>query len=506
MTEPSRRILVVYTGGTFGMTEGPRGFEPLAGFLEEQLLERPRFHVPNAPRLTFPATASGRTARYDILEYEPLLDSSNMEMTDWVRIANDIAEHYEHYDAFVIIHGTDTMAYTASALSFMLVNLGKTVVITGSQVPLAQPRNDAVDNLLGALTIATDYDLPEVCLYFRNRLFRGNRSQKVDASGFKAFDSGNLPPLGLMETEINLRWDLIRTPQEGAFRVRPITCANVASMRLFPGMTAETLERVLQPPLQGVVLETFGAGNGPDNRPEFLDVLRKATDRGLVIVSVTQCHKGTVRPDYAAGTALAEAGVLSGADMTPEAALTKLAYLLSQQIPITQVRRFISVDLRGELTPQNTIPRHSFKEQRFMRSVMSSLSDASEVSVRRSLYPVLLCAAARANDLGAIQRMIQEGADPNHGDHDHRTPLQVAAAEGHAQIVTYLLSHGAAVNQEDRWGATPWTEAYLAGHEYLLVLLETNGARRPSVESLERLAQRTTPEGWQRLQQLLPKD
>ena len=364
MSEP-RRVLIIYTGGSIGMRRGERGYEPAPGQLAEQLARMPRFHDPNESLFTTPLTQFKRRIRYEILEWDPLLDSSNMGMEDWVHIARDIEEHYADFDAFVVLHGTDTMSYTASALSFMLVNLGKTVVLTGSQIPLFEVRNDAVSNLLGALTIAGHFDIPEVGLYFHNKLMRGNRTQKIDALGLNAFHSGNLMPLVEVGIQLDVHWHRVRPMPTAPLRIRPITQRNVASLRIFPGITAEILRNFMLQPLEGVVIETFGAGNAPDVRPDFLKVLREATARGVVIVSVTQCHRGRATIDYATGQSLAGAGVIPGADMTPEAALCKLSYLLSQpDLDHKEVCRLMPIDLRGELHETPPEPIFSFSKTR----------------------------------------------------------------------------------------------------------------------------------------------
>lgn len=347
-----RSVQVIYTGGTIGMVASEQGYVPARGALQQQLSQMRRFHVPGAEVLTLPESPLGPATRYSILEHEPPLDSSNMSAREWVRIAHQIAAGWEQHDAFVVLHGTDTMAYTASALSFMLEGLSKPVVLTGSQIPLAHLRNDALDNLLGALLFAAHYDIPEVGLYFRDKLFRGNRVQKMDAAGFDAFDSGNLPPLARVGIGIEVDWDLVRTAAPGPLRVTPITCEQVAVLRLYPGMTSDMLDRFLRTPLRGLVLETYGSGNGPDNQPALLRVLRRAHEAGIVVVNVTQCHRGRVDAAYSTGRALMEAGVVPGADLTPEAAITKLAWLLSQDLTPGEVRALMATDLRGELTPE----------------------------------------------------------------------------------------------------------------------------------------------------------
>ncbi len=358
------KILLIHTGGTIGMKQTERGYEPAAGYLERRMAQIHAFSDPDVGggRVTMPSRF-GKRVRYDILELEPLLDSANMSARQWVRIAETIAEHREAYDAFVVMHGTDTMAYTAGALSFMLEDLDCTVILTGSQIPLSRTRNDAVENLLGALLLAGHYAIPEVGIYFADRLLRGNRASKVDASGFNAFKSGNFPALVRVGVEVDVRWDLVRPAAPGGLRIAPITNEHVAALRMFPSLSAETLERFLQPPLEGLVLETYGAGNAPDNRPRLLEVIAQAAARGVVMVNTTQCFTGMVTSDYSTGRALFDAGVIPGADLTAEAALVKLQWLLSRDIPRSEVREQMAVSLRGELTQPSTKPRFRWDEE-----------------------------------------------------------------------------------------------------------------------------------------------
>lgn len=356
--EENRRVLLICTGGTIGMVRTERGYAPKAGSLGKRMAKMPQFQDPDGAPRCMPPSRFGTRVQYEIMEYVPLLDSSNLGVSDWVRVAQDITRHYDDYDAFVVVHGTDTMAYTASALSYMLENLSKTVIVTGSQLPLSEVRNDAIDNLLGALTLAGNYNLPEVCVFFHNKLMRGNRVRKVDTAHLDAFDSGNLPPLAHMGIHVEVATHLLLPTPTQPLHLRPIQERHVACLRLFPGLTAAILKNFLAPPLRGLVLETFGAGNAPDNRPELLDALREASDRGVVIVNCTQCHRGSVTTDYASGMALQEAQVVGGADMTVEAALTKLAWLLSDEnLTPEQVRAQVGLNLRGEITgPLSGVP------------------------------------------------------------------------------------------------------------------------------------------------------
>jgi lysophospholipase len=478
--EHTNRVLVIYTGGTIGMQSSPRGYVPAPGYLAQRLASMPLFHDPSRPPLTTPLSRYDRRVRYDILEYDPLLDSSNMGLEDWVKIARDIERFYQYYDAFVILHGTDTMAYTASALSFMLENLGKTVILTGSQIPIAEARSDAIDNVLGALTIAGHFEIPEVCLYFANKLMRGNRTRKVDASGFAAFQSSNFPALVDVGIDLQVHWDRVVSPSARPFAVRPITQRNVAALRLFPGISAEMIANVLQPPIAGVVLESFGTGNAPDRRQDFLDALRAGTDRGVVIVNVTQCQRGAVSTDYAAGRALAEVGVIGGADMTPEAALTKLAFLLSQNQPRPEVERLLKANLRGELTPTASQSRFSVRERAFIASVARALAENGESvvpgEVERALVPVLLCSAAAIGDVAGLEQLIGAGGEVDASDYDGRTPLHLAAAGGHLSAVYLLLGRGARVQVVDRWGGSPLLDAVRQRHRAVVETLRRHGA------------------------------
>jgi len=334
------RVYVAYTGGTIGMHPTDSGYRPKPGALLEQLEQMPELQHPKMPVI-------------DVVEYVPLLDSSDMGPSDWVRIATDVVRRHDDYDGFVVLHGTDTLAYTASALSFQLRGLRKPVVVTGSQVPLVELRNDARENLVNALLIAGTSDIPEVLVSFGARLLRGNRAVKVSSDGFDAFESPNYPDLGRLGTHVEIRRELIRPPDDHALALEEVGHAKVGALRLFPGIDADVLTNVLQPPLKGLVLECYGVGNAPVKDERLLDALADATARGVVIVDVSQCLEGrVVLDDYANTRALRDAGVISGFDMTAEAALTKLYFLFERGVPDARVRELCQEDLRGELTPR----------------------------------------------------------------------------------------------------------------------------------------------------------
>ena len=334
-----KSIYVAYTGGTIGMQRSEQGYIPVSGHLQQELASMPEFHRKEMPDFT-------------IHEYAPLMDSSDMTPQDWQSIAEDIEKNYDNYDGFVILHGTDTMAFTASALSFMLENLAKPVIVTGSQIPLAELRSDGQQNLLNALFVAANYPINEVALFFNNTLYRGNRTTKAHADGFNAFASPNLAPL--LEAGIHIR--RLNTPPapqgHGKLVVHPTSPQPIGVVTIYPGISADVVRNFLRQPVKALILRSYGVGNAPQNA-EFLNELQQASERGIVVVNLTQCMSGKVNMGgYATGNALAHAGVISGYDLTVEAALTKLHFLLSQNLSVAEIRQQMQTNLRGELTPE----------------------------------------------------------------------------------------------------------------------------------------------------------
>ena len=333
-----KKIYVAYTGGTIGMRPSDEGYAPgdnLLGLLKEKLS----------------AGVLAALPEFELYEYEQLIDSSNIRPNHWHQIASDIASRYDAFDGFVVLHGTDTMAYSCSMTSFMLQNLGKPVIFTGSQIPLCEPRTDALDNFVGALTIAADARIKEVCLYFNGRLLRGNRSSKVNAYHLDAFDSPNYPWLGRADIRIALNESLLWQPQGSeSFKLDCDSDTHVGVLQLFPGITASWVEAALAQPMDAFILRTYGTGNGPDGDQTLLDTFSAATEQGKLIVNLSQCHQGSVdQPGYAAGSALANAGLVGGLDTTTEAMFCKLHHLYSLGLTSDQVRERISVNLAGEV-------------------------------------------------------------------------------------------------------------------------------------------------------------
>ncbi len=332
-----KNICILYTGGTIGMVQTKKGFSPKPHWLSDKLHSIHLFKNKAVPNFT-------------IIEYENLIDSSNAQPSDWVRTASDIIKYYNDYDGFIVLHGTDTLAYTASALSFMLENLGKPVICTGSQIPLSEIRTDAIDNVLDSLIIAANYEIPEVCIYFGKKLLRGNRTQKTDASAVSAFQSPNFPKLGEVGIDIKIKNDLLQPKPLKPIKLNVIKSAKVAILSIFPGIDFKIFDQILCHPLEGLVLKTYGAGNIA-NSTQNLKVLKKATEQGIIIVNCTQCVRGTVNmKSYATGQSLLESDVISGYDLTDEAALTKLYYLLSLGLTNRQIKKKMQENIRGELT------------------------------------------------------------------------------------------------------------------------------------------------------------
>ena len=484
MTGPATtRVFVIYCGGTIGMKKDPvEGYRPVKGYLSSYLKGSNRFHDQEyldsigheggrpfgintmdeslGDILVLPTSIYGKRVAYQIHEYKALKDSCNVTSSDWIGFARNIEEQYHNYDAFVILHGTDTMAYTASALSFLLENLGKTVIITGSQVPFSELRNDAHENFLGALTLAGHYVIPEVTIFFDNRLIRGNRSRKVNAVDFAAFDSPNLKPLAELGTSIDIDWSRILRPSHKPFRAWKVLGDHVGCFRLFPGISADAIRALTAPPMRGVVLESFGTGNAPDDRPDLLDAIREACERGVVIVNVTQCTKGTAGQFYATGHAISEAGVVSGIDMTAECALTKLNYLLSHdEYDTATVKRLITVPLRGELTvPTSYHGIHPVGDTvlaKMINDVLLACPDANRAAVESIMRPLMVHQAAAEGDMESLRELCTSGLNMNHGDYENRTFLFPAIRNGHVEAVEWLLKEGVSIHMRDVYGYTP---------------------------------------------------
>jgi L-asparaginase len=338
----STSILVIYTGGTIGMV-----IDPATGALHPVRYEELDEHVPMLKKFNF---------RIEFHSFDPLIDSSDISPRHWTELVSVIEANYERFDGFVILHGSDTMAYTASALSFMLENLNKPVILTGSQLPLGMIRTDGRENFLTAIEIAAAKEedtpmVPEVAIYFENILYRGNRTFKYNAENFNAFHSGNYPPLAEVGVHIRFNAGNILRPNFKKLKAYKDLDDNIAILKLFPGISRKTVAQVLGTEgLKGVVMETFGSGNAT-SEAWFLEELRRAIDHGILIMNVTQCKSGSVEMGkYQTSIELEKIGVIGGADITTESAVTKMMFLFGHYKERQAVRDLLQRPLRGEMT------------------------------------------------------------------------------------------------------------------------------------------------------------
>ena len=342
MSGEKTSLLILYTGGTIGMMQDPQTGS-LVPFDFDNLYD----HLPVLRNLDY---------QLDFYAFDNLIDSSNMTPDFWVRLAKKIESSYEKYDGFVVLHGSDTMAYTASALSFMLENLNKPVVFTGSQLPMGMVRSDGRENIIAAIEIAAAKDddtamVPEVTIFFENQLLRGNRTTKHNAEHFNAFVSGNYPSLADVGVRIKYNKEYIMKPNFKKLKLHTKLNNNVAILKLFPGITKEFVQHTLNTPnLKALIIETYGSGNAP-TASWFIDGLKEAIDKGLIIYNVTQCKSGSVEMGrYETSLDLNRIGVLSGHDITTESAIAKLMYLLGEEYPTEKIKELLQMPIRGEIT------------------------------------------------------------------------------------------------------------------------------------------------------------
>lgn len=337
-------VLLIYTGGTIGMIQNP-----VTGALEAFNFDQLKENVPELKRFNY---------HIQSYQFQSPIDSSDMEPSLWSKLVEVITRNYDQYDGFVILHGTDTMAYTASALSFMLENLSKPVILTGSQLPIGMLRTDGKENLITAIEIAAaKHDdgtavVPEVCIFFENKLLRGNRTTKINAENFNAFRSYNYPVLATAGIHIKYDYNYIRKPDlSKPLKPHYVYDTNVIVLTLFPGIQENLICNLLHTPgLRAVVLKTYGSGNAPQ-KPWFVQALKEATERGIVIVNISQCATGRVEMGrYETSLQLIEAGVISGYDSTVESILTKLMFILGHGKNQDEIRQLMNIDMAGEIT------------------------------------------------------------------------------------------------------------------------------------------------------------
>ena len=338
---PRASVLIVYTGGTLGMDYDENGTLAPCGF--ERILPK----LPVVKELNI---------NLSVVSFDPPIDSSNIKVSHWSLMAQIIEEHYQQFDGFLILHGTDTMAYSASALSFMLQGLNKPVIFTGAQLPIASPRSDGHENFVTALEIAADKRdgvpiISEVCLYFNHVLLRGNRSKKVESHQFNAFESENYPVLARAGIVINYNHPAIKPyDRQGTLDIFTNLCEEVLILKLFPGIHESTARSILQVPgIKGVVMESYGSGNVP-HQPWFLNLLEQTIASGVTVLNVSQCNGGrVVQGKYEASSSLDKIGVVSGHDITLEAATAKLMYVLARHHDPAEIKKCLITSISGEI-------------------------------------------------------------------------------------------------------------------------------------------------------------
>lgn len=334
------KICVIHSGGTIGMTKTSRGYATKKGYFAAKLQN-------------FPPLKKAGMPQFHLIELPVILDSSNVSLSQWNEIGSVIFQNYNDYDGFVILHGTDTLCYTASALSFMFEELGKPIILTGSQIPFCEENSDAGDNLVSSFRLAADKNIKEVCVCFGGMLLRGNRATKVSADSLAAFDSPNFPPLAKWKNEgiIRINKKKLLKNNGGTFSFFPFEFFPIAVLKVFPGIQFDIFENILKPQLKGIVLEAFGSGNVPQGDNGLTRLLAKAKDNKTAIVIVTQCLEGNVRLGvYEASSSLKDFDAISGFDMTAECAVCKLYHLLSQGFSGKDLADMMEKNLRGEIT------------------------------------------------------------------------------------------------------------------------------------------------------------
>lgn len=489
-----RKVLIFYSCGSIGMASSPNveGFYYEKDFLFKYMSNQSNFCDveytqqnlnPNLEVdgfLATPNTIFNKRIFYKIMEAEKIIDSISMSLDIWKKVGRVIRNNYEDYDAFIILHGSDTMTYTASMLSFMLENLSKPVILTGAQIPLTEMRNDGQKNLIDALTIAGFYHIPEVLLLFGDYLYRGNRSIRNNNIDFNAFETPNLRPLAHLGVKITVNWDIVLKEPEEKFSFFEDFNNNICSVKIFPMMDDETFAASFEPPIEAVILETYGVGNIPLNRPKIIEVIKKANDRGVIILNVSQCRKGEVTSYYEGGNYLEKLGVVFAGDITVECALAKLAYLLGKKLDKKTIHRLLKKNLRGELTDSHE-EFFSMQTNSFINSILDILDlnkkDKDSQLIFTTLVPSIINELIVQQNMEMLKKFENEISHIHFMDYTKKSPLHVAAKIGNLKIVEFLLKFKSIrINLLDSKKMTALNYACLYKKTHIAKLLKTKGA------------------------------
>lgn len=480
--------LIIYTGGTFGMARTPDGYMPKRNWLLKKLQSNKTFYDqeyttenPIPETSVTPLTMNEHRIRYHLVEFEPLIDSSELNSRHYTLVAECIEENYEKYDSFIIIYGTDTMGYMASQLSFMFENLTKSVIITGSQIPISELRNDAEANLIGAFT-ACEFKIPEVMIYFNESLLRGNRTCKLSSTLLRAFGSPNFPELAKFDVFLKFNRELLLTPppKTTKFSVFKLIERRIALIYVHPLITSSIFLSAFKK-AKAIVLETYGMGNFPMSRVDLIEIIEDALLKyNKTVVIVSQCRKGFVRSSYASCVELKKLGAILAEDMTIEAVIAKLSYVLGKGFKGNDIRTQMLTNLRGEISVEKEITEadtSNREEKLFNPLALKAIENKSEIdrvehlldlgldlnlivtlmntkafqdllSIKDTLQDKdnvalahLLCQKAKENDHLSVRLFHKIGANLSVSDYDNRTMAHVAAAQESKDVLMYLAAH-----------------------------------------------------------------
>jgi lysophospholipase len=501
-----RQVLILYTGGTIGMVKNDHGLAPRKKFLYDYCLNHPNLcdkeltqklilnnekqnYILNmSDYLITPEINSERRTFYKIYEFEEIIDSSNMNMEYWKLIGRSVQKFYNDFDGFIILHGTDTMNYTACVLSFMLENLNKPVILTGSQIPLIEIRNDALKNLIDALTIAGTYHIPEVTLMFDSQLFRGNRTIKNDNMGLSAFESPNLCPLVTLGINIKVNWDIILSAPTEEFDFFEDFDNRITVIKFFPIIKDSTFESFFKPPIKAVIMETYGAGTFPTDRVKIHEIISNANKNGIIVVNVAQCRKGShISSDME--KLFQSIGVIYAGDITVECCLAKLSYLLGKKYDTKKIQALLQESLRGEVSiiqPPEIFSLHSKPFVNALVSLMNNEKKSEEnYIIATTLLPTVISELVEnASNIGIehnlsllkkLEKVIKR-INFNDFSSNKKTPLHFAAINGCLEIVEFLLKCRLNINQIDDENFTPLNHACINHHRELALYLKLHGA------------------------------